>query len=395
MYILLMRILIIHNFYQHKGGEDVVFTQEATVLKDKGHQVETLSFQNKKGIKGLFQFLLYPWNSFAAHKIMKKVADFQPDIVHIHNTHYAIGPLAFRKLSKRKIPVVLTLHNFRLLDPSANLFHNNNVFTDTIDKEFPWKSVKNKVLDNSLLKTFWTAFTIYIHKKLGTWKNIDRILSFSEFGKQLLLRSTLQLSAQNIVIKPNFALESLEEKQIEKKDYFVYIGRLSEEKGIDSLLKAFSKCEYIIHIFGDGPLVEKVKQAAQLHPNIVYGGFQQKETLHQHLSASQALLVPSIWFEGMPMTVLEAFACGTPVIASKIGILEEMIQNKKNGLLFEPNDDKSIIDALHTWQTLSIDDKNAISENCKKDFSDTYSSQKNVLLLETIYKEAIQQAKNK
>ncbi|MFD2553257.1 glycosyltransferase family 4 protein [Sphingobacterium tabacisoli] len=390
-----MRILIIHNFYQHKGGEDVVFAQETAVLRDKGHQVETLSFQNKKGIKGLFQFLLYPWNSFAAHKVLKKVNDFQPDVVHVHNTHYAIGPLVFRSLCKRKIPVVLTLHNFRLLDPSANLFHNNEVFTDTIDKEFPWKSIKNKVLDNSLLKTFWTAFTIYIHKKLGTWKDIDRILSFSEFGKQLLLRSTLQLSPQNIVIKPNFALESSESKHIEKKDYFVYIGRLSEEKGIESLLKAFSECEHIIHIFGDGPLVEKVKQASQLHPNIIYGGFQQKETLDYYLSSSQALIVPSIWFEGMPMTVLEAFACGTPVMASKIGILEEMIQNGKNGFLFEPNDEKSIIDTIHNWQALSIDDKNVISENCKKDFSDTYSSQKNVLLLETIYKEAIQQTNNK
>ncbi len=390
-----MRILIIHNFYQHKGGEDVVFTQEAAILKEEKYQVETLSFRNKKGLKGLIQFLFYPWNIFAAHTVMKKVTDFQPDVVHIHNTHYAIGPLIFRKLHQRKIPVILTLHNFRLLDPSANLFHNNAVFTDTIDKDFPWKSVWNKVLDNSLLKTFWTAFTVYIHKKLNTWRNIDRILTFSEFGKQLLLRSTLQLQAQNIAIKPNFALESFDTNHSEKKDYFVYIGRLSEEKGIESLLGAFSKCSYTLKIFGDGPLAQKVIHAAQLHPNILYGGFQNKETLHHHLSESQALLVPSIWFEGMPMTVLEAFACGTPVIASRIGILEEMISDGKNGLLFEPNNEKSIIAAIQSWQTLSTEEKKVISENCKKDFSANYSSQKNVSLLEQIYQEAIQQSKEK
>src|SRR5690606_38472820 len=122
----------------------------------------------KKGIKGLLQFLLYPWNIFATKRVMKRVEAFRPDIVHIHNMHYAIGPLLCRALYKRNFPTVLTLHNYRLLDPSATLFHNNKVFTDSIRDEFPWKSVYRKVLDNSLIKTFWTAFTYYIHKKMGT-----------------------------------------------------------------------------------------------------------------------------------------------------------------------------------------------------------------------------------
>ncbi|ERJ60616.1 glycosyltransferase family 4 protein [Sphingobacterium paucimobilis] len=388
-----MRILIIHNFYQHKGGEDVVFAQEAAILTEAAHQVETISFHNKKGLKGLLQFFLYPWNVCASRKIMKQVNGFNPDVVHIHNTHYAIGPLLFRKLHQANIPVVLTLHNFRLLDPSANLFHNNTVFTDTIDREFPWKSIRNKVLDNSLLKTFWTAFTVYLHKRLGTWKNIERILTFSEFGKQLFLNSTLGLNADQIAIKPNFAVEDSEPYKVQKKDFFVYIGRLSEEKGVESLLKAFSLSQYTIKIYGDGPLRDRVKEASEIHSNIIYGGFQSKEILHQYVSQSQALIVPSIWFEGMPMTVLEAFACGTPVIASKIGILEEMIRPGKNGLLFEPNNKKSLKETLDNWMSLSTDDKEIISDNCKKDFFDNYSAQKNVLLLERIYKEAIQQSK--
>ncbi|MBL1407789.1 glycosyltransferase family 4 protein [Sphingobacterium faecale] len=390
-----MRILIIHNFYQHKGGEDVVFAQETAILKEGNHQVETISFHNRKGIKGLIQFFLYPWNIITARRIMKMVRKFKPDVVHIHNTHYAIGPLIFRKLQQAKIPVVLTLHNFRLLDPSANLFHNNAVFTDTIDQEFPWKSIKNKVLDNSLLKTFWTAFTVYLHKKLGTWSNIEQILTFSEFGKQLFLRSTIQFKEQQIAIKPNFTLETSGHTAIERKDYFVYIGRLSEEKGIRSLLDAFAQCNHTIRIFGDGPLAEQVKQAAQSSSNIVYGGFQNQEALHKYLSESQALIIPSIWFEGMPMTVLEAFACGTPVIASRIGILEEMVDEGENGFLFEPNNAKSMKNTLDTWQNLTLDKKKTISEKCKKDFSDKYSSQKNVLLLERIYQKAIQLSKNK
>jgi glycosyltransferase involved in cell wall biosynthesis len=383
-----MRILIVHNYYQHKGGEDVVFAQEVEALR-KNHQVETITFQNKKGLAGLKQFALYPWNVFAAAKVVQKAKEFKADIVHIHNTHYAIGPLVFRKLHQAKFKTIQTLHNYRLLDPSATLFVNNKIFLETINKEFPWKSVKLKTLDSSLFKTFWVAFTYYLHHKLGTWHMVDKYLVFSGFMKDLILQSSKKIRQNQLAIKVN-AIERPDIIHESRSSHFVYIGRLSVEKGIETLLEAFmQKPAYKLDIYGDGPLVEKVKQSANLHSNIEYKGFQQKQILNKALASSQALIVPSIWFEGMPMTVLEAYALGIPVISSKIGTLAEMIKDGDTGFHFEAGNAESLIQALDKYSSLSLESKQILSRNCLKEYESKYQLNKNIESLQAIYSEVI------
>lgn len=379
-----MRILVVHNYYQHKGGEDVVFHQEVEALK-KDHQVETITFQNRKGLEGLIQFSLYPWNIFAAAKILRKAREFRADIVHIHNLHYAIGPLVIRRLHQSGFKMVNTLHNYRLLDPSATLFAHDEIFLDTIDKEFPWKSVKMKSLDNSFFKTFWVAFTYYLHKKLGTWKQINKYLVFSKFMKTLILKSSKNIEYNQIELKVN-AIESTTIKNHTESNSFVFIGRLSIEKGIKTLLDAFlDRPDYKLEIYGDGPLIEEVKNAANNSNNIQYRGFQNKEVLNQALASSQALIVPSIWFEGMPMTVLEAYAGGTPVIASKIGVLAEMIINGETGFHFAPGEVESLITILDKFSGLSDQSKQEISKNCIKEYNKKYTLENNIKSLEKIY----------
>ncbi|WP_160068598.1 glycosyltransferase family 4 protein [Sphingobacterium bovisgrunnientis] len=379
-----MRILVVHNYYQHKGGEDVVFHQEVEALK-KDHQVETITFQNRKGLQGLVQFALYPWNIFAAAKILRKAREFRVDIVHIHNLHYAIGPLVIRRLHQSGFKMVNTLHNYRLLDPSATLFAHDEIFLDTIDKEFPWKSVKMKSLDNSFFKTFWVAFTYYLHKKLGTWKQINKYLVFSKFMKTLILKSSKNIEENQIALKVN-AIEPTALKNHTESNSFVFIGRLSIEKGIKTLLVAFvDRPDYNLEIYGDGPLIEEVKNTANNSNNIQYRGFQNKEVLNQALASSQALIVPSVWFEGMPMTVLEAYAAGTPVIASKIGVLDEMIINGETGFHFAPGEVESLITILDKFSGLSDQSKQVISKNCIKEYNKKYTLENNIKSLEMIY----------
>jgi glycosyltransferase involved in cell wall biosynthesis len=379
-----MRILVVHNYYQHKGGEDVVFHQEVEALK-KDHQVETITFQNRKGLQGLVQFALYPWNIFAAAKILRKAREFRADIVHIHNLHYAIGPLVIRRLHQSGFKMVNTLHNYRLLDPSATLFAHDEIFLDTIDKEFPWKSVKMKSLDNSFFKTFWVAFTYYLHKKLGTWKQINKYLVFSKFMKTLILKSSKNIEENQIALKVN-AIEPTALKNHTESNSFVFIGRLSIEKGIKTLLVAFvDRPDYNLEIYGDGPLIEEVKNTANNSNNIQYRGFQNKEVLNQALASSQALIVPSVWFEGMPMTVLEAYAAGTPVIASKIGVLDEMIINGETGFHFAPGEVESLITILDKFSGLSDQSKQVISKNCIKEYNKKYTLENNIKSLEMIY----------
>lgn len=388
-----MRIFVLHNHYQDKGGEDIVFAQEVDELRQR-HQVQTMTFTNKKGWRGLLQFLFYPWNIFATKKTIQQIAAFRPDIVHVHNIHYAVGPLLFRALYKRGIPVVFTLHNFRLLDPSASLFYKGNVYMPDLKADFPWESVRLKVLDNSLLKTFWTAFAYYLHKKTGTWRHVDKYLTFSHFAKECLVNSSLRIKPAQIAIKPNFVQPLASSEATDRKDYFVYIGRLSIEKGVLPLLRAFSRSDIQIKIFGDGPLREEVVRTASQHPNIEYEGFQDKTVLNKHLRTCQALIVPSICYEGMPLSLLEAFSAGTPVLASRIGILEEMIKEGIHGLHFEANDPDSMIHTLDKWKTLPKDHKQIISINCQKAYLEKYSPEKNVILLEEIYKETLQNRKD-
>lgn len=379
-----MRILVVHNYYQHKGGEDVVFHQEVEALK-KDHQVETITFQNRKGLEGLIQFSLYPWNIFAAAKILRKAREFRADIVHIHNLHYAIGPLVIRRLHQSGFKMVNTLHNYRLLDPSATLFAHDEIFLDTIDKEFPWKSVKMKSLDNSFFKTFWVAFTYYLHKKLGTWKQINKYLVFSKFMKTLILKSSKNIEENQIALKVN-AIEPTALKNHTESNSFVFIGRLSIEKGIKTLLVAFvDRPDYNLEIYGDGPLIEEVKNTSNNSNNIQYRGFQNKEVLNQALASSQALIVSSVWFEGMPMTVLEAYAAGTPVIASKIGVLDEMIINGETGFHFAPGEVESLITILDKFSGLSDQSKQEISKNCIKEYNKKYTLENNIKSLEMIY----------
>ncbi|SKB44903.1 Glycosyltransferase involved in cell wall bisynthesis [Sphingobacterium nematocida] len=388
-----MRILLIHNFYQHRGGEDTVVQQEAEQLS-KGNLIKTITTKNSTGLKGLCQFLLYPFNIWKAKQIMKDVLAFKPDIVHIHNVHYALGPWIIHTLKKKGIPVVMTLHNFRLICPSATLFLKDRLFTNSLNEDFPWTAVKDKVLDNSFIKTFVTAFVYWWHKKIGTWSQIDQFLVLSEFSKNIFIQSKLGLTENYFVVKPNFAtVNQLNEKKFE--NFFLYIGRLSPEKGILQLLEAVTKTSYPLKIFGTGPLEKEVVQIVQDHPNIEFLGFQSSDILRQNMEKASALVVPSVCYEGMPMTILEAYGLGTPVLSSNIGILQEMVVPLYTGLHFDPYSSNSIQETLTQWIDLSSQEKEIMSKNCITIYTEKYTATKNIDLLLKIYKTAIDHNANK
>lgn len=385
-----MRILILHNLYQHLGGEDTVVQQEADELSTRGHEIKILSEKNSKGLKGLLQYGLYPFNFIVSSKLLKEIGSFNPDIVHVHNLHYGTGPLIVKRLKEKGYPVVMTLHNFRLICPSATLFYRGSLFTKSIDQNFPWTAVKEKVQENSFLKTLITAFTYWVHKKTNTWNTVDRYFTFSEFSKGIFTKSTLHVNADKFVIKPNFATITNNSNKTFSQS-FVYIGRLSDEKGIIPLLQAIAKTNFKLKVFGSGPQQEEVKEFATNHSNIQYLGFQNKTILSQEISEANALIVPSVCYEGMPMTIIEAFALGTPVICSDIGILQQMVVPLYTGLHFDPHVQISIIASLEQWSNLDIQSKLSISNNCLTEFHQKYTKDKNLSLLETVYQQVIKE----
>ncbi|MCA5006424.1 glycosyltransferase family 4 protein [Sphingobacterium bovistauri] len=384
-----MRILIVHNYYQHKGGEDVLFQQEVEALR-KHHQVETITFQNLKGFEGLKQFALYPWNIFAANRILQKAKGFNAEIIHFHNIHYAIGPFAIRKLYNAGFKIVMTLHNYRLICPSATLFFDGKLFTASLDEDFPITAVKKKVLDRSWVKTLITACVYYFHRKMKTWDMVHKYIVLSNFAKETFRVSPFGVEQSKLEVKPNFVpTPTILEKNPQPN--FIYIGRLSEEKGIIPLLEAIKNTEYHIKILGTGPQLEEVLTIVNNSSNIEYLGFLSQEDVTKELNNSSALVFPSICYEGMPMTIIESFALGIPVLCSNIGILEQMVTPNYTGLHFDIHNKKSILDTLDLYTKLSEDDKKRISINCKNEYSSNYTEQKNIQFLNSLYSKAIEE----
>ncbi|HLT88717.1 MAG TPA: glycosyltransferase family 4 protein [Sphingobacterium sp.] len=354
-----MRILIIHNFYQHPGGEDTVFRQEVEEL-EKEHAVETLTFQNKKGWRGALQFLAYPWNIRAIRKIKKSIKSFAPDIIHIHNLYYATGPAIIRTIKKQQIPVVMTLHNFRLLCPSATLFFRGTLYVDSIQKSFPWKGIRLGVLDHSPVKTFWTALAHFIHWKLGTWQSVDRFITLTDFSKQLFLSSGKKFTPEQFIIKPNFI--DLSTSGLHTGNYYLFVGRLSSEKGIIPLIESLKGSDKILKIVGDGPLTGHVRNMIKTCNNIELLGQKNNQETMEILSSSKALIVPSVCYEGaVPLTIMEGMATHTPVLASNLGAIPNVIIPNKTGWLFDPYQSESLLSAIRKFE--NSDKKDDIVKN--------------------------------
>ncbi|MAZ25762.1 MAG: hypothetical protein CL868_01620 [Cytophagaceae bacterium] len=383
-----MKILLIHCYYTVKGGEDAVFEQEGKKLAIN-NDVRILKFYNKNSIAGGFQFLVSIWNISAAYKIKRNIRDFKPEVVHLHNWHFAIGPLCLRTIKKLNVPLVVTLHNYRLICPSATLLLNGEISIEGLKTLFPLKSIFAKAYRESYILTFWLAFINWFHSKIGTWKKVDKYIVLTEFAKEIFCNSRLEIEDSKIVVKPNFVDTEESTLKFVRSDHFLFVGRLSEEKGVLILLEVFKNSQNKLRIAGDGPLIEKVIKFAENNSNITFLGRLDKSDVVKEIRQCNALIFPSIWFEGMPMTVIEAQSEGTCVIASDIGAMASMIQQDLNGLLFEMGSAFALNKALKYWVEMSTNKKNEIEYNALMNYENLYNPEKNIKDLEAIYKSVL------
>lgn len=380
-----MKILIIHTQYKFQGGEDSVVMDEMNLLQSNGIEVHKLSFKNEGNT--LLKVLQMPFNISAYLKTKKKIKLFKPDIVHIHNLHFAASTSVIFAVKKLNVACVFTLHNYRLICPSATLFYNGNIFLASLKSNFPWSAVSKGVYNNSKLLTFWLGFSIWLNRKLKVLSLVDRFILLTEDSKKIIANSNLNINPDKISIKPNFT-SNLPINTFDKRvrgNHFLYIGRLSKEKGIDLLLDAFKSLPYSLKIIGDGPLKNSVISFAKNNANVDYLGFQDKETIATELLKCTALVFPSIWFETFGLTIIEAFANSTPVIAANIGAPSSIIEDEYNGLLFEASNVEDFTIKLITWQKLDDQKKLEIGNNAQSSYKKYYTPEKNLNLLLDIY----------
>ncbi|MEO5892279.1 MAG: glycosyltransferase family 4 protein [Ferruginibacter sp.] len=381
-----MKILIIHCAYQFKGGECTVVEEEMKLLQAAGNSVKLLRFSNQGGTA--FKLLQLPFNITSYRKAGKILHEFKPDIVHLHNTHFAASPSVIYAVKSKRVPLVVTLHNFRLLCPSATLFFDGHIFLDSLHQNFNWSAIRKGVYQNSKLLTFWLSFSTWLHRHLKTWQLPDKYIVLSAHAKSLFQNSTLKLKIDRLVIKPNFTSQPALHAS-SPQDHFLFIGRLSKEKGIELLLETFSKLPYTLKIAGEGPYKDEVMSYCKRYSNIVYTGTLSRESINIELQSCTALVFPSIWYEGMPLTIIEAFACGVPVIASKLGAMEDMIMHENNGLHFDPLTENSLSVQVKKWVNLDDKEKKNYRENALKTYRRHYTPERNAEQLLAIYNSVV------
>ena len=382
-----MKVLFIHTKYMERGGEDSVVESEVKLLKENGYDVEFLYFDNGKHT--FINLMLLPFNLISYFRTINAIKKSKPDIVHIHNLHFAASYSVIWAISHMNIPMVRTLHNYRMFCPSGTLFHNNEIYMKSFNQAFPWHAVKDKVYRNSYLLTFWLALSIWLHKRLGTHRKVSRYITLNDKSRSIFLSSGLKLRKSQVVTKPNFIRSNMAPSALVRGNHFLYIGRLSPEKGIDVMLKAFATNGLPLTIIGDGPMRNNVIKQQEQNPNIRWLGFQNKNVIDNELQQCTALLMPSVCLEGMPLTILESFAWGTPVITSKLGAMETMVTHNSNGLLFAPNNADSLNRQLIKWQVFTEAKKHDFSEHALHTYEHKYTPQKNLSALLSIYYSAM------
>lgn len=386
-----MRILLVHNKYKQAGGEDAVFWSESNLLTLNGHDVEHVIYDNST-IDSLFQKIISAfriiYNPASARALRLKIQDFNPTIIHVHNFLPLVSPSVFFVAKKNGIPVVLTLHNYRLLCPSAILFFHGQIYEKSIQSVFPWDAIWKGVYRNSRVQTALVALMTATHNILGTWKNkVDCYIALTQFAKGKFEKSALSLPLNKLLVKPNF-VEDCTCDEIEREDFFLFVGRLTEEKGIRILLKAASIYNFKFVVVGEGPLSKEVESFARHNPDTTYTGLLPKEAVMNHLRRCKALIFPSTWYEGFPVTIIEAFSAGTPVIASDLGGMKEIIQNGINGLHFKAGDEKDLAAKI-----IELNEKNDLlkqmSHNARLTYLNNYTPAKNYGQLMDVYKMAL------
>lgn len=383
-----MKILFIHTHYKEKGGEDSVLAAEIDLLSQK-HEVDTLTFSNddfdKKGALASLRDTFY--NPTSYQKVKSKIKSFAPDIIHIHNIFYEASPSILYAIEKSRIPVVMTLHNYRLICSNALLLRENKICESCIDKVIPLQGVLNKCFKNSYFKTAALTSMVGVHKMLKTWNSkVDRYFVLSEFQKERLLNSSLKIDKDKLIVKPNFVEDQGQGDSNLRRNYFLFIGRLIQSKGIDLLIEAQKKYEFELEIIGDGELRSMVEQAASSSEKVIYHGFKEKDFIVEKLKGAKALVFPSIWYEGMPMTVLESFSTGTPAIVSDIENVKDLVQEGANGFHFRNGDSNSLAQILkYAAENLSA----SHYEKAYTTYQRLYCKERNMTLLEENYQELV------
>lgn len=385
-----VKVLIIHNFYRSSApsGEDSVFQNEKALLLGKGVDVVTYEmFNDKIDTSSLAHrarlALNTAWSNDTYQAVEHLIKQTKPDIAHFHNTFPQISPSAYAACRNNGVPVVQTLHNFRLICPGGLLLRDGRPCEDCVGTNL-LPALRYRCYRGSLPATGALVWMLLRNRWHGTYTTlVNRYIALTEFAASRLIAGGLP--KDRISIKPNFA-PGVSVPGPGYGGYAVYVGRLSAEKGLRTLISAWKLIPEIpLKILGDGPLREElIDLSLKNNLPIKFLGFCDRPTIIDTVGRAAFQVVPSEWYEGFPMVILEAYACGTPVVCSRIGGLDEIVREGETGVKFEAGDAD---DLARTVKQLLGDPArlSAMREKARAAFLTNYTPERNFQLLMDIY----------
>jgi len=385
-----MKFVIIHNSYQQPGGEDVVVSQERNLLERYGHKVVSyLRSNNEIGQMSRSRRLVMikdiVYSEASKREILDLLRKEQPDLVHVHNTFMMISPSVYEACHEEGVPVLQTLHNYRLLCPAFTFSREGEVCEECVDHGL-WRSVLHRCYRDSRLTTAALALTLQVHRARGTWNDrIDGYIALSNFARRKFVEGGLPSSKMHV--KPNFVYPDPGARET-PGSYALFVGRLSAEKGLRTLLAAWEKLITPIPlvVIGDGPLNGALRThatARNLHSVEFRGWLSQAET-RAAIKQAAFVITPSLWYEGFPMTIAEAFACGTPVLCSKLGGMEEIVVDRRTGIHFIAGSTEDLASKVEeAWRQPSL--LTSMGREARHEYESHYTADKNYSLLMDIY----------
>jgi glycosyltransferase involved in cell wall biosynthesis len=377
-------VLAAHNYYRERGGEDQYFANEAALLEERGHHVIRYEDCNDRVQNGLVAGMTAAWNERSYRRIRAAVQSHKPNIAHFHNTFPLISPAAYYAVRRLGVPVVQNLSNFRLLCPGGLFLRDGKPCEDCVEKNSFLPALSHKCYRESLAATAAVAGMISVHRACGTWRQaVDVYVTLSQFARRKFIDGGLP--GDRVVVKANFVAP--DPGMGDGGDYALFVGRLSEEKGIRTLVEAWGRLPDIpLIVAGEGPLagVAWPRQVTRV-------GYATREHVFALMRNARALVFPSICYENAPLTILEAFACGLPVIASNLGSIPEFVAHERTGFLFRPGDAEDLAQQVRRI----FEDEPGLREmreTARNEYLANYTAERNYRALMEIYAMATEDA---
>ncbi len=403
-----MKILEINAFYYNRGGSETVFFNTTDLLRSRGHQVIPFTLrwdenlpspysryfpQSKETRSGVFRpvnnIITYFYHFEAAEKLEKLIDDEQPDIAQIHLIWGQLSPSILKVLKRKNIPAVLTVHDYRLVCPDFLFRNGKGEICEQCEGHKFWKCVVNKCCRGSRGLSMMMASEQYTRNLLfNPAKLLSGIVYVSDFSRNIhekYMPSLKQLPAVRLYNTANIIADT----PSTASDYLLFFGRLSDEKGISTLVKAVAGLPKMkLKIAGNGPLETEMKDfcARRGIDNIEFIGFKTGEDLHKLVREARFVVVPSECYENNPMTIVEAYSAGVPVIGSAIGGIPEVIEEGKTGFTFTVKDVDSLAQVLRKSSELSDSEYTAMRSNALSFAKENFNPDKYFLSLDTLFR---------